>query len=356
VVERAIRIKNIYYMLSYAYSTLQSTGYASVATEDFDHIHDLLAAILRRGVDHQIKRGLHRDYAVREEALASLRGQVLVAASIKQQTVPAGRLVCRYDEFTEDSELNQVVKATLLMLLRRGELRPANRQALRALVGWFDAVTDIPPAAIRWDSLRVERNNASYRMLLGVCRLAIEGLLPTTRQGHDKLTTWLNDEPMHRLYERFVLAYYQQRHPELAAKSAFVEWDLRGQAGSGSLPRMKTDITLRSGGRRLIIDTKYYSRTMQSHPLYGSLTFRSAHLYQLLAYVKNADSEATGEVAGVLLYAKTDEVTTPDGDFNVGGNWLSLKTLDLDQDWGRIVDQLERVCWWVARGSASIAA
>jgi 5-methylcytosine-specific restriction enzyme subunit McrC len=52
----SIKIKNIYYMLSYAYQTLRETGYDSIAEEDFDNIHDLFAAILVRGVGNQNKK------------------------------------------------------------------------------------------------------------------------------------------------------------------------------------------------------------------------------------------------------------------------------------------------------------
>ena len=56
-------------MLSYAYQTLRETGYDNVATEDFDNIHDLFAAIIIRGIGNQIKRGLYRDYIPREDVL-----------------------------------------------------------------------------------------------------------------------------------------------------------------------------------------------------------------------------------------------------------------------------------------------
>ena len=119
-------------MLSYAYQSLRETGYRNVATEDFDNVHDLFAAILARGVSSQVKRGLHREYVPQEEALSGLRGQIRVAESIKQQTISQGKLVCGYDEFTEDSPHNRVLKVTMLMLLRHGNVKPENKQALRS--------------------------------------------------------------------------------------------------------------------------------------------------------------------------------------------------------------------------------
>ncbi|MCI7737978.1 MAG: 5-methylcytosine-specific restriction endonuclease system specificity protein McrC, partial [Lachnospiraceae bacterium] len=57
-----IAIKNIYYMLSYAFQVLREQGYKSIATEEFDNTAELCAAILSRGISIQIKRGLGREY------------------------------------------------------------------------------------------------------------------------------------------------------------------------------------------------------------------------------------------------------------------------------------------------------
>lgn len=341
------RIKNIYYMLSYAYQSLRETGFKNVEAESFDNIHDLFAAIIARGVGSQVKRGLHRDYVPHEEVLSGLRGQIQVSESIKQQTLSQGRLACAYDEFTEDSSHNQVLKATMLMLLRHGNVKPENKKALRKLLLYFSDVTEVSPTAIRWDGLKYHRNNASYRMLIGICRLAIKGLLLTTEAGKYRLASWLQDEEMHRLYEKFVLSYYQQHHPDFAPKAAYIDWDLWGDADTTFLPTMKTDITLVNGDRRLIIDTKYYGHTMQVNSRYDSTTFISDNLYQIFTYVKNSDKGGTGKVAGVLLYAKTEEGVTPNNDFNIGGNKISLKTLDLNRDWSAIAEQLEMLCEWL---------
>jgi 5-methylcytosine-specific restriction enzyme subunit McrC len=343
-----IRIKNIYYMLSYVYQTLREDGVDNVASEDFDNVHNLFAAILARGVRTQIKRGLHRDYLRREEPLAGLRGQIRVAETIKKQCLPLGRIVCAYDDFTPDSLHNRVLKSVLLLLLRHGNVDPKNKSGIKKLLLYFGDVLEISPRDIRWDALKYHRNNASYRMLLGICRLVVEGLLLTTDSGTHRLAKWLHDGKMHELYERFVLSYYRWHHRNLNPSSACIDWDLSEGEDRGRLPRMETDITLQSGDKRLIIDTKYYGKTMQSNPQGDRRTFISKNLYQIYAYVKNSDKEATGNVAGVLLYAKTDEAVTPDEEHVIGGSRIALKTLDLDRDWNAITGQLEKICGWFA--------
>ncbi|MBQ3005396.1 MAG: 5-methylcytosine-specific restriction endonuclease system specificity protein McrC, partial [Clostridia bacterium] len=91
----------------------------------------------------------------------------------------------------------------------------------------------------------------------------------------------------------------------------------------------------------LIIDAKYYSRTMQ-HNL-GSTTFHSANMYQIYAYVKNLDKNNTGNVSGMLLYAHTNEEKQPDNEYIIGGNKISLKTLNLNCDFEIIKNQLDSI-------------
>lgn len=80
---------------------------------------------------------------------------------------------------------------------------------------------------------------------------------------------------------------------------------------------------------------------------YNNRTFISSNLYQIYAYVKNSDSTSTGNVAGVLLYAMTDEAITPNEDMFIGGNRISLKTLDLSHDWQSITEDLDSLCCWL---------
>lgn len=331
-------------MLSYAFQTLRESGFAKVAAEDFDNIHDLFAAILVRGVGTLVKRGLHRDYVQQKEALSGLKGQIMVSETIKRQTLSRGKLVCRYDEFLPDSPHNRALKSVMFLLLCHGNVKPGNKKSLRKLLFYFADVQAVEPAAIRWDALKYHRNNASYRMLLGLCRLTVKGLLLTEERGGHKLKAWLHDEAMHKLYECFVLSYYVRHHPEFKPKAACIDWDIDNNTKNEFLPRMETDITLQSGDRCLIIDTKYYSKTMQYNQQYDSKKFRSEHLYQIYAYVKNCDKASTGKVAGILLYAKTGEAETPDADMTIGGNRISLKTLDLNLEWEAITRQLDNLC------------
>ena len=109
----------------------------------------------------------------------------------------------------------------------------------------------------------------------------------------------------------------------------------------GILPVMQSDIMLKQGDRTLVIDAKYYAHTTQKQ--YDVNTLHSGNLYQIFTYVKNLDTGNTGNVSGMLLYAKTDELVLPNNNYKMGGNAISVKTLDLDCDFAEIRKQLDDI-------------
>jgi len=56
------------------------------------------------------------------------------------------------------------------------------------------------------------------------------------------------------------------------------------------------------------------------------------------------DTTNSGNVSGLLLYAKTEEEVFPDGEpFVIGGNSIGAKTLDLNKEFKEISAQLDRI-------------
>ena len=86
-----------------------------MATEDFHNVADLSAAILCKGVSLQIKRGLGREYIEKTESLSALRGRIDLSESIKTRSVLRQRLVCSFDDFSVNTPMNQILKATMIL-------------------------------------------------------------------------------------------------------------------------------------------------------------------------------------------------------------------------------------------------
>lgn len=336
-----IRIQNIYHMLAYAFHVLHEQGYAEVATEDFDNTAELLATILSRGVNSQLKRGLGREYIPRTEPLSTLRGRIDVTETVKTRAILRRQMVCDYDEFSIDTPMNRILKATMALLVR-SDISKSRKKELRGLLAYFAEATDIDLGTVDW-RMGFDRNNQTYRMLMNVCWLVAKGLLQTQEDGSARLMDFLDEQRMSRLYEKFILEYCRREHPELRADASYIKWALDDSFGD-MLPAMHSDIMLSKGNTVLIIDAKYYAHTMQRQ--FDKRTYHSGNLYQIFTYVKNKEAELAGashEVSGMLLYAGTDEEIQPNGVYRMSGNQISVKTLDLNRPFDEIRAQLDEI-------------
>ena len=72
---------------------------------------------------------------------------------------------------------------------------------------------------------------------------------------------------------------------------------------------------------------------------------RNANLYQIFAYVKNADKTNSGNVSGLLLYAKTREETEPFLSAVMGGNKIDVRSLDLNRPFSAIAAVLDAIAY-----------
>ena len=79
---------------------------------------------------------------------------------------------------------------------------------------------------------------------------------------------------------------------------------------------------------------------------YGTNTLHSNNLYQIFTYVKNKDfelRELEHTVSGMILYAQTDEDVIPNNTYQMSGNQISIRALNLNQDFSRIAECLDSI-------------
>lgn len=336
-----IPIQNIYYMLSYAFQTLQAENYKDLATENFHNTAELCAAILDKGIGIQLKHGLRRDYVSKSESLSTLQGKLNISESIKTQTMLKKQMICTYDEFSTNIQFNQIIKYTVLLLLK-ANITNSRKKSLRKLLLFFSDVNEIDLHFVNWNQ-QYNRSNQSYQMLISMCYLVYKGLLTTQNNGTTKLMDFFDGQRMCRLYEKFLLEYYRKEHPELTANASQIAWQL-DDTENQMLPRMQTDIMLSKNNNILIIDAKYYSHMTQQQ--YGIHTLHSNNLYQIFTYVKNKEFELRNyehTVSGMLLYAQTDEDIIPNNTYHMSGNQISVLALDLNQDFPKISRTLDDI-------------
>ncbi|MCD8116605.1 MAG: 5-methylcytosine-specific restriction endonuclease system specificity protein McrC [Oscillospiraceae bacterium] len=340
---KSILIKNIYYMLSYAFQTLRQSDFDDMLTEEFDNVQNLFAAILSKGIGRQLKQGLYREYQNKLEDIPTMRGRIDMPGTIRHKSAQEQVLTCEYDELTENNLLNQILKTTVMLLLRSRDVDTEYKDILKKEMLYFSDIGLIDPSSVQWNRVRFHRSNQTYQMLISLCQLILQGMLLTTEHGEHRLASFVDEQRMCRLYEKFILEYYSREFPELHASASQISWGLDDGIGT-MLPVMQSDIMLSRRNTVLIIDAKYYSRTTQEQ--YGIHTLHSNNMYQIFTYVKNKDTEFADKphtVSGMLLYARTDEAIQPDQSYQMSGNRIDVKTLNLNCEFSVIAEQLNHI-------------
>jgi 5-methylcytosine-specific restriction enzyme subunit McrC len=328
-------------MLAYVFQVLNSKGYKNIATEEFSNVSELCAAILTNGIIVQAKRGLMKEYILKTESISSLKGKLDISESIKEQSFIKQQMVCQYDDFSTNSIMNKILKSTILLLLK-SDISPTRKMGLRKLIGIFKGVDAIDLHRINWN-MQYNKNNQTYRMLINICYFIFKGLIQTQTDGTTKIQNFIYEREMHRLYEKFILKYYQKEFPQIQTSAMQIKWSV-DNGYVNMLPTMQSDITLSYNGKVLIIDAKYYNQALQQQ--FDNSKIRSGHLYQIFTYVKNMSAEMAKQadnVSGMLLYARTDEDVQPDNTYIMSGNKISVKTLDLNCDFSDISKQLNEI-------------
>lgn len=341
--DKGILIKNIFYMLTYSFQVLKQSTYERVSSESFESVENLFAAILNRGVSHILKQGLYKEYVEIKDNLQRIKGKLDVNQTIKNRINNSNLVGCKFDELSVDNKFNRIIKTTMTHLLNLKEVADIQKKQLKQNISLMGEVTEIVNLkTIRWDTLHFHSNNQTYKMLINICYFIMNSLIQTDESGKYKMMKF-TDEYMAKVYEKFVLEYYRKHHPEVSTSSKKIDWNIDeiNQTALMFLPEMKSDIMLKKCEKTLIIDTKYYGKILTNYR--EKQSYISNNLYQIHTYVKNYDKEKTGKVSGLLLYAQTENDDLKEGEIKLDGNMFVIKTLDLNQSFKCITNQLDEI-------------
>lgn len=94
----------------------------------------------------------------------------------------------------------------------------------------------------------------------------------------------------------------------------------------------------------MIIDAKYYEHVTQEY--YGKPITHSPNIHQIFTYDKNKKAKFKDKdqfVSGMLLYIGTDENIQTDIYYMMSSNRITIKTLDLNQEFNLIKEQLDGI-------------
>lgn len=199
--------------------------------------------------------------------------------------------------------------------------------------------SDVPVNSRSFRMIQLDRNSSFYRFLLNSCELVHSARIPEEGAGRYRFRDFLRDErKMAYLFQYFVFLRLERRDLNVQRENIPWRMDSLPDGTRSLLPQMQTDISIRASTRKIIIDTKYYRKTLSKH--HGSERIRSDHLYQLLSYPANI-REPGESVEGILLYRLVDRESKEQ--YSILGMTVRVETLNLAQPWNSLRDTLSQL-------------
>lgn len=334
-----IPIKNLFYLLCYAWDALEPDDIAEVGTTNAPDLENLIASVLIHRLERLLKRGLERDYQEFQEDSGCIRGRIDFQDTIKRALHRRKMAHIVFDELSPDTTANRILKGTIGTLLQFETLSPSNRDELAGLYRGMREVSDVKVTPGMFYRVRFHRNNNDYRLLLSLCEMVQQYVLPT-EDGRAARFVRFNRKQMWKLFQMFVANFYRRRQNKYDVLSVNLSWKVseRPACERFFLPGLETDIVLSDQTSRIVIDTKFYLIPFDKR--YERQTVRPGHINQLFAYMQNlaARDKLCRRIDGILLYATT---TIPAAqDWTIFGHHVRVGGIDLSQDWIHIQNDL----------------
>jgi len=335
-----IPVRNIYYLLAYAWDHFRSGEELNVNQSQCPDIHNLLAMLLAGGIRQLATKGMDKGYVGFVETTPRLRGRVDILASHRRMTHVSGRMICEFDELTSDTLPNRILKATCRRLLQAtSQLSIHNRKSIRHCLELLTDIGDVRLTSKLFHRVQLHRNNRHYRLLMHVCELLHHLFLPTQQSGNRRFRDVMEDETrMESLFEDFVLSFTRKHIDADRIWRMQMKWNGEwSEEESPFVPVMKTDVTIDRPSRRTILDCKFYKQAMILS--FGKDRLRPGHLYQLTAYLRNKAIEPGWEsVRGILLYPTVRHEQNLN--LILHGHEVDIRFVDLSQPWEDIHQSL----------------
>ena len=287
--------KALLHMLCVAWNLRVADGeLASLGTQRSDLL-ELLIRLFANRLLIAVRRGLRRRYVGHEEDLQLMRGRLHVVRQITALAARPDVLACRFDELSENTPLNRVLKAAVVRLA--GVTRSAaNARLLAELAARLESV-GLSSTPLE-EPVRLDRTNTAFHDLYQLARLLLIGDWQSTANGQSLGFSLLF--PMPEMFEKFV---------GRCLCRVLVPWPVRLQARDHSvlqddedpLFELRPDVVVETPNGPIVLDTKWKELAPSGGTTRRTLGVAQGDIYQMLAYAQAYKAQRL-----VLLYPWLD--------------------------------------------------
>lgn len=342
-----VPIKNVLYMYSYIWDRKRTEDFVNLDAKDDFAFSDMMAELFLMQTRKVLFKGLSKEYVSRDEEIPAVRGRIDYKNTVFKQSLNKGKVICDYDEYDENTLINQIIKSTAFRLYRCQEVSNVYKKQLRTVISKLSGVDYITVDRKSFREIKLNRNTDYYFILLKVCELIINSSMFDTNNGeYHFFNIFDDDEQLHHVFELFVYKFYSQKLP--SGYKVNFQKQLRFNVDADEdlmLPVMRMDTTVETHDKFFIIDTKYYKEYLQKG-LNGEKLI-SGNIYQMLSYLNNINTDKD-KLEGVLLYPKPYNLENIDKEYKISVTSnglvklakLRFITIDLEKGWKDIEQDL----------------
>lgn len=333
-----IPIKNIYYMVLYAFEHIKNKS--EIKDKDLENlktVNDVVATIFLSEVTKIVKKGIIKKYNSIEEETNMIKGRINVKESMKLFNA---KLNCTFDEFNANNKLNAVLKYTLNILIFLDNKYISNKA--RKLFHSFDDVEYKQFNLSDIYKIEFDRLSRDYEYAVKLAAFIISGSIPTDKVNKVKFIDILkNDEVMSNIFEKFLLNFYKIHTSYKVSGSKQIEWYLKpiDESDHSLIPKMKTDIELENSDVKIIMDAKYYRNAFTNQ--YECKKVSSSNMYQINTYLMH-NRHVKKNLRGILIYPANGYSFKEKFQAEFGFT-IEFATVDLNKDWKDIESELIKI-------------
>lgn len=296
----------------------------------------------------ELRRGQQHLYVHREETLHCVRGKIRLNDQVRRSAAHKHQVCVAFDDFSNDTWLNRILKATCCRLLSITKLAKSQQMLRKALLELAD-VEEATIALHDFNSVRLDRNSERFSNLLEFCRIVLFGTSPSPQLGRSPTFSLLF--PMEQLFEEFVGSLLRRYAESFGLRRVDVHlqaesqrrWLLRDENEIGKF-RLKPDVLIMGNTKTpaVILDTKW--KRPRSDEIDAKNGVDQADIYQLFAYANRY-----GCPNNILLFPLVAGVSSKSYrlDGEESKRRLRVEFLDLGFDLRRhrprLVDNLRRI-------------
>ncbi len=249
--------ENIYQMLCYIFDELEEETIGAIEQQSYTNLAELLSELLLRSTYRQLRSGLFRDYVSFSEPLSRAKGKIDMNRSIKLKTQLSRQLYCDYDEFSTDNMYNQIIKSTLLFIIRQGRVGAPMRKRIKDLLFSFHDISELKLRSVAWEGIRFHKDKFAYRTLIGLCYLLYKGL----EEDEENERIFFKEKELIHLYEKFLRHFYMKENPKL-----HISYQRKQRSNeveeNDSERSFLVDMTLRYKKHKMIVSSHYFTEML----------------------------------------------------------------------------------------------